>query len=185
MADLRVELLTFEGCPHLDQARRDLERVLRESIIETPVQVVYVSSFEDAEFLGFQGSPTIRINGDDVDPQPELPIGVGCRLYSDDEGRPVGSPPVARIRAAVEAHRRGRLREFQRQEAGLVAEYAASAAAAEASVAAAEASAARVEAGGETGEAGGETRHQRIDEGVQPDRHDVDPTTSHTEEPRG
>ena len=34
MADLRVELLAVEDCPHLEQARRDLETVLRKGIIE-------------------------------------------------------------------------------------------------------------------------------------------------------
>jgi hypothetical protein len=131
MVELRVELLTFEGCPHLDRARHDLEAVLRESIIETPVQVVYVNSAEDAEFLGFQGSPTIRINGEDVVPQPELPVAVGCRLYRDAEGRMQGSPPIEAIRAAVERHRRGRLEVFQREEAAKVAAFAREADAAE------------------------------------------------------
>jgi len=73
VADLRVELLAVEDCPHLEQARRDLESVLRKGIIETPIQLIFVASQEDAEFLGFQGSPTIRIQGEDVVPQPDLP----------------------------------------------------------------------------------------------------------------
>ncbi len=68
MADLRVELLAVEDCPHLEQARRDLESVLRKGIIEVPIQLIFVASQDDAEFLGFQGSPTIRVNGEDVVP---------------------------------------------------------------------------------------------------------------------
>lgn len=124
MADLRVELLAFEDCPHLEQARRDLESVLRKGIIETPIQVIFVASQEDAEFLGFQGSPTIRIQGEDVVPAPELPVALACRIYRDEEGRTLGSPPIEAIRSAVDAHRRGRLEAFQRQEAGLLAEFA-------------------------------------------------------------
>jgi hypothetical protein len=124
MADLRVELLAIEGCPHLEQARRDLESVLRRGIIETPIQVILVGGTEDAEFLDFTGSPTIRINGDDVVPQPDLPIALGCRTYLDAEGRVAGSPPIEAIAAAVDAHRRGRLQAFQRREAGLVARFA-------------------------------------------------------------
>jgi hypothetical protein len=133
VADLRVELLAVEDCAHLEQARRDLETVLRKGIIEVPIQVIYVTSQDDAEFLGFQGSPTIRLNGEDVDPSPRLPIGLSCRLYRDPEGGVVGSPPIELIRAAVEAHRRGRLEAFQRQEAVTVAEFARKADAAEAS----------------------------------------------------
>jgi hypothetical protein len=124
VADLLVELLAVEDCPHLEQARRDLESVLRGSIIEVPIQVVFVSGRDDAEFLGFQGSPTIRINGEDVVPQPELPVAFGCRVYRDAEGRAHGSPPIESIRAAIEKHRRGRLEAFRREEAAKVAEFA-------------------------------------------------------------
>lgn len=131
MADLRVELLAIEGCPHLEQARRDLESVLRKGIIEVPIQLIFVTGPDDAEFLHFQGSPTIRVNGQDVDPQPDLPVAVACRVYRDANGNVAGSPPIELIRAAVDAHRRGKLEAFQSQEAGLVAEFARQADAAE------------------------------------------------------
>lgn len=131
MADLHVELLAMADCPHLTRARQDLEIVLRKGIIEVPIQLVFVSGREDAEFLGFQGSPTIRINGDDVVPQPELPIAFACRTYRGADGSVLGSPPIEAIRAAVDAHRRGRLAEFQREEAAKVAEFAREADAAE------------------------------------------------------
>ncbi|MGD0018472.1 MAG: thioredoxin family protein [Candidatus Limnocylindrales bacterium] len=133
MADLRVELLAVEDCPHLEQARRDLESVLRRGIIETPIQLIFVASQEDAEFLGFQGSPTIRIQGEDVVPQPELPVALACRIYRDEDGRAFGSPPIEAIAAAVDAHRRGKLETFQREEAAKVAEFARRAEAADAS----------------------------------------------------
>ena len=131
MADLRVELLAIEDCPHLGQAQHDLESVLRKGIIETPVQLIFVGSLEDAEFLAFPGSHTIRINGEDVVPQPDLPVALGCRTYRDGQGRRVGSPPIESILAAVDLHRRSRLEAFQRQEAGLVARFAREAAEAE------------------------------------------------------
>jgi hypothetical protein len=124
VADLRVELLAVEDCPHLEQARRDLESVLRKGIIETPIQLIYVTSQDDADFLGFQGSPTIRVNGQDVVPQPELPVALTCRIYRDEEGGMRGSPPLEAIRAAVDAHRRNRLEAFQREESARVAEFA-------------------------------------------------------------
>jgi hypothetical protein len=133
MADLHVELLAVEGCPHLEQARRDLESVLRTGIIEVPVQLIFVGSEDDAEFLGFQGSPTIRINGGDVVPQPELPIALACRVYRDADGRAAGSPPIEAIRRAVDFQRRDKLEAFQRDEAALVAAFAREAEAAESS----------------------------------------------------
>ena len=133
MADLVVELLAVEDCPHLEQARRDLESSLRTGIIETPIQLIFVSSLDDAEFLGFQGSPTIRVNGDDVVPQPALPVGLACRVYRDTDGGTIGSPPIESIRSAIDSHRRARLEEFQREEAAKVAEFARAADAAESS----------------------------------------------------
>jgi hypothetical protein len=124
VADLVVELLAVEDCPHLEQARHDLESILRTGIIEVPIQLVFVTSPDDAEFLGFQGSPTIRINGDDVVPQPELPVALACRVYRDADGRALGSPPIESIRSAIDSHRRDRLEEFQREEAAKVAEFA-------------------------------------------------------------
>ncbi len=131
MSDLRVELLAIEDCPHLEQARRDLQRVLRTSIIEVPIQMVFVSTLDEAEFLDFRGSPTIRVNGEDVVPQPGLTVALGCRVYRDEQGNAVGSPPLAAIKAAIDAHRRGRLETFQREEAGKVARFAAEADASE------------------------------------------------------
>ena len=131
MADLVVELLAVEDCPHLEQARRDLESSLRTGIIEVPIQLIFVSSLDDAEFLGFQGSPTIRVNGDDVIPQPELPVALACRVYRDADGRTLGSPPIESIQSAIDSHRRARLAEFQRDEAAKVAQFARAADAAE------------------------------------------------------
>jgi hypothetical protein len=130
-------LLVVEDCPHLEQARHDLESILGHGVIEVPIQLIYVGSQEDAEFLGFQGSPTIRVNGGDVDPQPDLPVAVGCRRYRTVDGRIVGSPPVELIKAAVDSHRRSRLQAFQREEAAKVAEFARAAADAEVAGAAA------------------------------------------------
>ena len=114
----------MEDCPHLEQARRDLQRVLRTSIIEVPIQLIFVATMDEAEFLDFHGSPTIRVNGEDIVPQPGLPVALGCRVYRDEDGHVTGSPPFAAIKSAIDTHRRGRLAAFQREEAGLVAKFA-------------------------------------------------------------
>ncbi len=114
-------------CPHLEQARRDLESVLRTGIIEVPIQLILVSTQDEAEFLDFPGSPTIRINGEDVVPGPNLAPALGCRVYRDEEGHAVGSPPRAAIKAVIDGHRRGKLERFQREEAAKVARFAAQA----------------------------------------------------------
>ena len=97
---MRVELLFAENDPASMPARQNLVEVLTEDAFETPIQMVSVSSVEDAELLGMHGTPTIRIDGDDIDPDWNGPAGLAPRDYGDG---PV--PPKALIRRAVERAR--------------------------------------------------------------------------------
>ena len=102
---MRVELLYWDGDPSYMQARQNLVEVLTEDAFETPIQMIAVDSEEDAAFLGFIGSPTIRIDGVDVFPERESP-GLRRRLYPADDGDGRTPVPGKRlIRAAVERAR--------------------------------------------------------------------------------
>ncbi|HLY85523.1 MAG TPA: hypothetical protein VKO84_03275, partial [Gaiellaceae bacterium] len=63
-----VEILYFVGCPHYEGARVLVERVSRELGVEPELRLVDVPSDEAAERLRFIGSPTVRVDGEDVDP---------------------------------------------------------------------------------------------------------------------
>lgn len=104
---MRVELLYIESDPSYMRARQRLVEVLTEDAFETTIQMIAVSSADDAELLRFPGSPTIRIDGDDIDAAAEdAPVGLGRRLYEDDDGGPPSSVPGKRlIRRAVERAR--------------------------------------------------------------------------------
>jgi hypothetical protein len=118
VSDLRVELLVTPDCPHQEPTRAALHRVLSEGAIETPIQVVLVSTLDDAEFLGFPGSPTVRIDGEDlVPPSAGGPATLACRLYVQPDGTLAGTIPDEVMRSAVKRHRSGRLQAFQRDEA--------------------------------------------------------------------
>jgi hypothetical protein len=65
---MRVELLYSDADPTYMETRQRLVEVLTEDAFETPIQMIAVRSAEDAELLGFRGSPTIRIDGVDIDP---------------------------------------------------------------------------------------------------------------------
>ena len=69
--------------------------------------MIPVMSETDALSKRFIGSPTIRIDGVDVEgPEAETRgYGFGCRVYADD-GRTTGWPSVAQIRQALEIARR-------------------------------------------------------------------------------
>ena len=97
---MRVELLFADGDPAAMPARQNLVEVLTEDAFETPIQMVAVTSDADAEMLGMRGSPTILIDGVDVDPDWDGPLGVAARAYGDDR-----IPGKGLIRAAVERAR--------------------------------------------------------------------------------
>jgi hypothetical protein len=103
---MRVELLFWDADPEYMTARQGLVEVLIEDAFETPIQMIAVSTPEDAEFLGLPGSPTIRIDGADIHPSGAGEVGLYLRSYpADGDGPPVPIPSKALIRAAVERAR--------------------------------------------------------------------------------
>jgi hypothetical protein len=69
--------------------------------IATNVRLLTVQEEEQAKELGFVGSPTVRVEGTDVEEGASaLPVGISCRVYKD--GSLVDrAPPLAWIRAAL------------------------------------------------------------------------------------
>lgn len=84
----RVELLWFSGCPNHAGARALLEEVIQEVAPGTPVGLVDASDPLVAEQVRFPGSPTIRVDGRDVDPGYVDPgeYTPRCRLYRTSQG---------------------------------------------------------------------------------------------------
>jgi hypothetical protein len=78
---MRVELFYADGDPAAMPARQNLVEVLTEDAFETPIQMIAVGTDEDAELLGMRGSPSIRIDGEDIDATWEGPIGRQARDY--------------------------------------------------------------------------------------------------------
>lgn len=83
--------------------------MLADDAFETPIQMVAVNSQEDAELLGFVGSPTIRIDGTDIQANDSAKVGLALRAYpADDDPRGPRTEPVPgkrMIRRAVERAR--------------------------------------------------------------------------------
>jgi hypothetical protein len=106
---MRVELLYWDGDPDYMTARQRLVEVLTEDAFETPIQMISVNSPADAELLAFPGSPTIRIDGEDIFAAGAAAPGLYRRSYPPDDD-PDGVPhePVpgkGLIRRAVERAR--------------------------------------------------------------------------------
>jgi hypothetical protein len=82
-----VEVLTFEGSPHGDQALELARTALSEVGSEAGVRLVFVTERE-VEQRRFLGSPSVRIDGQDIEPGAELRTDYShsCRLYHTSTG---------------------------------------------------------------------------------------------------
>ena len=80
---IKVEVLYFEGCPnHLPTLER-IKEVLQEEGCDAEIREILVPDVETAHRVRFLGSPTIRINGSDIEPaaQERSNFGLMCRRY--------------------------------------------------------------------------------------------------------
>ena len=99
---VKVELLYWEGCPSYPEAQTLLEEVLLNAGIEAAIEMREVRSDEEAEELRFPGSPTIRIDGRDVDPVgAEARPALTCRIYRLPDGRVSPIPARHDLEAAL------------------------------------------------------------------------------------
>ena len=97
-----VEILTFEGCPNRSETVDRVRRALSDEQIIARIDEVDVATPDAAAQLKFLGSPSVRINGRDVEPgAPERSsFGLMCRTYTE-EGHVGGAPSLQMIRKAI------------------------------------------------------------------------------------
>lgn len=103
---MTVELLYLKGCPFRTAAWNLVRDVLNKerlcaAFIETPIL-----NSEEATSHRFPGSPTLRVNGRDIEEAhgEQLPVGLACRTYWV-EGSPQGVPPRQWLERALRASR--------------------------------------------------------------------------------
>lgn len=65
-------------------------------------RLIEVEADADAERLSFVGSPTIRVDGVDVQPPKDAPIGLTCRVYHLRDGRISALPDPLDVREALQ-----------------------------------------------------------------------------------
>lgn len=100
---LQIEFLFWDDCPSHPKAWERLQEALLRTGREAEIRRVELKTEEEAERTGFPGSPTIRINGHDIDPDGARgqPLGLTCRIYRDAKGRGIPVPSEALIREAI------------------------------------------------------------------------------------
>jgi len=99
---MKIEFLYFEGCPNFQPALEFLQQVLAEEGIDSLVEKIGITSGEEAVEHKFLGSPSIKIDGLDVEKEARdsTDYGEECRIYSWD-GIPKGYPQKEMIREAI------------------------------------------------------------------------------------
>lgn len=97
-----AELLYFEDCPNRQGAQELLELVAEQEAVTLDLRLTEVASPEEAQTHRFLGSPSIRINGHDVEPGADerTTFMVACRVYRTEKGFS-SQPAAAWIRAAL------------------------------------------------------------------------------------
>ena len=101
---MHIRFLFYEECPSHEPALERLREVLVEEGIDANVEVVKVESEEQAQELRFVGSPTILVNGRDIDPPPpDSHYALTCRVYHLEDGRISPLPSRSMIRRAIDA----------------------------------------------------------------------------------
>jgi hypothetical protein len=105
---MRVELLYFDGCPNHEELLPELRGLLAEQGLADEVELRRVETVEDAGRERFLGSPTVRIDGWDVEPGAggRQDFGLKCRLYRL-AGVTSGVPPRDLIAAPIRSAREG------------------------------------------------------------------------------
>ena len=94
-----ITLLYFEDCPNW-KTTEDYLSVLAQELPDLKISRHLVDTPEEAERVGFRGSPSILRDGVDVFADPDSPVGLSCRVYQTPAG-PAGSPTLDQLRQVL------------------------------------------------------------------------------------
>ena len=93
---MNIQFLYFDGCPNIEAAYSRLEEIVSELALDATIEKIEVTSDETAEKYNFYGSPSIHIDGIDLENDPARGPSMSCRLYGQE-----GAPPKWLIEASI------------------------------------------------------------------------------------
>ena len=99
---LKIHILAFAGCPNAEIARDNVAVAIAAEGQVADVIHIEVDTPELAVQHEFLGSPSVRVNGNDVEPaaRTRTDFGLMCRTYREGAGV-TGAPSVDLIRASL------------------------------------------------------------------------------------
>jgi hypothetical protein len=101
-----IEVLYVPGCPNHQPVLHRLRKALQFEAVDVPIREIPVSDEATARSLRFPGSPTVRINGQDAEPNGQQSFGLACRLYLGGSGLP-SEETLQRAISTAKNHKRG------------------------------------------------------------------------------
>jgi|GEM_PF-124361 len=86
----RISVLYFAGCPNHPPVVERIQRVVAEHALDAVVEEVELNDPADAERLRFLGSPTVQVDGVDIEPaaRTRTDYAMSCRVYNTPDGLP-------------------------------------------------------------------------------------------------
>lgn len=94
-----ITLLYFDDCPNWKIADQRLATITADHA-DVTVRRHRVETIEEAERLGFHGSPSVLVDGVDAFAEPGAGVGLSCRVYRTPEGL-AGAPTLEQLRVAL------------------------------------------------------------------------------------
>lgn len=98
---MRIELLYYPECPSHERALERIREALAHEGKTAEITVIRIDTQAQAEAHRFIGSPTIRIDGRELQPQPHLPYRLTCRAFQHEDGRLSPLPSLTMLREAI------------------------------------------------------------------------------------
>jgi hypothetical protein len=100
---MRVELLYWDGCPSHPEALAKLRAAMSELGLDPEaIDVREIDTDDAAQADRFTGSPTIRIDGRDLQDPGGEPAALTCRVYHLRDGRVSAIPDPEDLRDALQ-----------------------------------------------------------------------------------
>ncbi len=95
---MKIEILYFGGCPNSDPTLAAIREVMTDLSIRAEITETVVRNDDEARRLQFLGSPTVRVDGIDIEPEAldRKDFVMSCRMYGNS-----GVPPRNLIEAAL------------------------------------------------------------------------------------
>ena len=100
---MTIEVLYFDGCPNHETLLARLRELLTHDGVSSEIELRRITDDEAAQRERFLGSPTVRVNGRDFEPDADrrTDYGMKCRLYGTPTGLS-GQPQDEWLRAALQ-----------------------------------------------------------------------------------